>query len=177
MEETVKNLDLISIVINIVGTIVIVASLLFLVKQTSLTNKIARGESFRELVDSFNEIVARYSNNESIILIQRALGDYNSLKNAEKARFNLIFIIPHLQNCEQFFELNNQGLIEDRLYSATINFAIAVLKTNGGKQSWIELQLVWNPEFAKFINKEIELSEHIPPISDVLTFLKFKQEN
>lgn len=85
---------------NLVGTIVIIVSLLYLAKQTSLSNKIAQGDAKRELFDTFNELLMRCSDHDSIDLIQRAFDHYNELSHNEKARFNLIYLIPHLNNSE-----------------------------------------------------------------------------
>ena len=176
MEPSLTNLDFISLAFNFIGTIVIVLSLLYLAKQTYLTNKIAQGESEREMFNTFNELLIRYSDYDSIDLIQRAYSDYNALTNKEKARFNLIYLIPHLNNCEQFYQLHKLKLISDERLTATTNIGIAILNTNGGKEGWIELQHAYNPEFVKFINLKVEESE-IPAMSEILTWLKVEPNN
>ena len=170
------TLENISLVFNFIGTIAIVVSLLYLARQNSLTNKIALGESEREMFNNFNELLNRYSDLESIDLIQRAFSDYNALTNAEKARFNIIYLIPHLNNCEQFYQLHKLKLISDKRLMTTLNIGIAILKTNGGKEAWIELRHAFNPEFANFISSKLTESE-VPAISDFLSWLQYKPEN
>ena len=169
------NLDFLSVVFNFVGTIVIIVSLLYLAKQTLLTNKIAQGESEREMFDTFNELLIRYSDYESIELIQCAFENYNALSNKEKGRFNIIYMIPHINNCEQFYQLHKLKLISDERLMTTLNIGIAILKTNGGKQCWVELQNAFNPEFTDFINQKVQQNSDIPPITDILTWLRIEQ--
>ena len=173
MESSLINLDVISLAFNLVGTIAIVLSLLYLAKQTHLTNKIALGESEREMFNTFNGLLTRYSDYESIELVQRAYSDYSTLTNKEKARFNLIYLIPHMNNCEQFYQLHKLNLISDERLTATTNIGIAILNTNGGKEAWIQLQHAYNPEFIKFINLKVEQSD-LPAMSEILTWLKLE---
>lgn len=60
------------LILNMVGTLAIIVSLLYLAKQTSLTNKIAKGESERELLDTFNELISD-ERNYKMLLIQNFL--------------------------------------------------------------------------------------------------------
>lgn len=166
------NLEILTIAFNFIGTIVIIISLLYVAKQTKLTNKIAQGESERELFDTFNDLLHRYSDSDSIDLIQRAYVGYEDLSNLEKARFNILYVIPHINNCEQFYQLHALKLISDTRLRITLNIGIAILKSPGGSQTWLTLQHAFNPEFVKYLNREIDKAEHVPPLPDLLTWLR-----
>ena len=177
MEFLSDNLNIIVAVFNFVGTIVIILSVLYLAKQTHLTNKIAQGETERELYDSYNEIMYRYSDYESIELTQRGLEDFNNLNNAEKVRFVVLYLIPHINNCESFYQLHKKKLISNERLRPIMNIVISILKTNGGKQCWNELQRTLNPEFVEVINCELKQSVNIPAISTLFTWMKPENPN
>ena len=166
------NLEILSIAFNFVSTIVIIISLLYVAKQTHLTNKIAQGESEREMFDTFNELLHRYSDADSIALIQRAYVGYEKLSNVDKARFNILYVIPHINNCEQFYQLHALKLISDERLKTTMNIGIAILKSPGGSQAWAPLQHAFNPEFVEYLNGEIDKADNIPPMTELLTWLQ-----
>jgi len=175
MEILLNNLDLWSFLFNIVGSITIVISLVYLAKQNKLTNKIAAGESERECFDSFNEIVNKYSSLEDLELIQRAFADYNGLSYAEKGRFNLIYLIPHINNFEQFYRLNQLNMMADIRVERTANLVVAMLRTPGGKEAWKELQHVFNPEIVAYIN-QVDKTSEVPPMFNIFHWLEIDKE-
>lgn len=164
MEILLNNLDLWSFLFNVVGSITIIISLIYLAKQIKLTNKIAAGESERELFDSFNEIVYNYSSLEDVELLQRAFADYNSLSHAEKGRFNMIYMIPHINNFEAFYQMHKLNMMADVRVERTANLVVSMLRTPGGKEAWKELQHAYNPDTVAFITK-IEETSQVPPMN------------
>lgn len=157
-----NNLDQVSLIINIVGTLVIIISLLYLAKQTRLTNKIAAGESERELFDSFNEIVFNYSKPEDVELLQRAFANYETLSYVEKARFNMIYLIPHINNFESFYRMNQLDMMADVRVERTANLVVSILRTAGGKEAWKELQYAYNPKVVAYIDRIAATSQVLP---------------
>ena len=127
MEIIIDNSNIISIAVDMIGIIIIVISVLYLAKQTSQTNKIAQGDSEREMFDSFNELISRYADYNSIELIQRALKDFNALSNKEKARFCLIYAIPHINYLDQIRGLYNKKLISKEQFISVTNIVIAII--------------------------------------------------
>lgn len=169
MEFITDNFNIISILVDIIGIIIIVISVLYLAKQTSQTNKIAQGDSEREMFDSFNELISRYASYESIELIQTALTDFNTLSNREKARFCLIYGIPHINYLDQSWGLYKKKLISQEQFKTVSNIVIAILKTNGGKQMWKELQYSYRPSFVKFVDSQLSKSDKVVPITDIVS--------
>lgn len=172
MHSLVENSNLISILIDIIGVVVIVISVLYLAKQTKQANIIAQGDSEREMFDSFNELLYQYSDFESIDVIQRAFEDFNTLSNKEKAKFCIGYMIPHLNIQDQFLGLYERGLITKKRLDAANSIVLAQLKTKGGKQFWEELQYAFRPDFVDYITIELEKAENLPPLTDILTWLK-----
>ncbi len=175
MESIFDNLQTITLFFNFIGTLVIIASLWYLAKQTKLTNKIAAGESERELFDSYNEIVHNYSDLESIELLQRAFADYHALSLAEKARFNMIYIVPHINNFEQFYQLHRLNLMNEARVETTLNLVISMLRTQGGKEAWTELRHGFNPEIVAYIEKRSENSS-VPPLNEIFHWFQIEKK-
>ena len=168
MEMIIDNFNITSIVVDIIGIVIIVISVLYLAKQTSQTNKIAQGDSEREMFDSFNELINRYADYDSIELIQKALNDFNTLSNKEKARFCLIYAIPHINYLDQILGLYNRKLISKERFNSVTNVVIAIITTNGGKQMWKEIQYSYRPTFVEFIRLRLKKSGQVPPITDLM---------
>lgn len=175
MEIITDNLNITSIIVDIIGIIIIVVSVLYLAKQTSQTNKIAQGDSEREMFDSFNELISRYADYNSIELIQRALNDYNTLSNKEKARFCLIYTIPHINYLDQIWGLYNKKLISKERFNSATNIVIAILKTHGGKQMWREIQYSYRQSFVEFISLRLSQSGKVLPITDIVNGFQLEE--
>ena len=176
MESIVENANITSLIVEIIGIIIIVISVLYLAKQTKQANIIAQGDSEREMFDSFNEILYQYSDYESIELIQRAYQDFNSLNNKEKAKFCISYVIPHFNNLDQLMGLYERGLINEERLNSAKNIVISMLKTNGVTQLWKELQQSYRPGFVVYLNKEFEKAKEIPPITEILTWYQLDKE-
>jgi len=164
--------NLTSLIVDIIGVVVIVISVLYLAKQTKQANIIAQGDSEREMFDSFNELLYQYADFESIDVIQRALADFNNLSNKEKAKFCISYMIPHLNIQDQFLGLYERGLITKKRLDAANSIVLAQLKTRGGRQLWEELQYAFRPDFVDYITAELEKAQDLPPITDILTWLQ-----
>lgn len=168
MNEILNNVSLISMVINLIGTIAIIATLVYLIKQVSVTNNIAKGDTEREMFDSYNEILYRYSDPESLEILRLGFVDYYSMTKEQQAQFCLRYMIPHLNNVDSFFQLYKKGLISRVRLFTTSNIMIATIKTKGGGQCWEQMQHVFNPEFTAFLNEQIKGCDHIPPLTKIL---------
>lgn len=161
--------DLILMIVDIIGILLIVISVLYLAKQTNQANVLAKGDSEREMFDSFHEIISRYSDFESIELIQKGLADYAKLSNKERARFCLIYFIPHVNFLDQILGLFQKRLVSKERFRTTTNIVIAILKTNGGQAVWQELRGSYRQAFVDFINQRLRDADHIPPITKFVT--------
>ena len=175
MEIITNNFDIISIIVEIIGMIIIVISVLYLAKQTSQTNKIAQGDSEREMFDSFNELISRYADYNSIELIQRALKGFTTLSNKEKARFCLIYAVPHINYLDQIWGLYNKKLISKERFHTVTNIVIAILKTKGGKQMWREIQYSYRRDFVQFIDLQVSKSGKVTPITNIISGFQLEE--
>lgn len=175
MESILENLQSITLIFNFIGTIVIIISLWYLAKQTQLTNKIAAGESEREVFDSFNDIVHKYSDTESVELLQRAFADYGALSNIEKARFNMIYLIPHVNNLEQCYRLNQLKMMAEVRVERIANLILAMVRTPGGQEAWQTLKLAYNPELVAYIEK-IGATSQVPPMNQLFDWFQVEEK-
>ena len=166
MELTTANIN---IIVDIIGIVIIVISVLYLAKQTTQTNKIAQGDSEREMFDSFNELVGRYADYGTIELIQKALVDFDKLTNKEKARFCLVYAIPHINYLDQVWGLYNKKLITRERFHTVTNIVIAILKTHGGNQMWKEIQYSYRRSFVEFIELRLSKSDKVIPITEIIS--------
>lgn len=173
--DAISNLDQLTLIFNVISTLVIVISLLYLAKQTRLTNKIAAGESERELFDSFNEILYNYSSLEDVELLQNAFADYHGLTHAEKGRFNMIYLIPHINNFEAFYQLNKRKMMPDIRVERTANLVVSILKTSGGQEAWKELRHAFNPEVVAYIN-QLATNSQVPPMNELFHWYQIEKK-
>lgn len=155
-----------------VGQLAVIVSVLYLAREVRQNNLIARGESEREIFDSFNEILRGYSDAESVAIAQRALADFGGLSRFEQARFCISYLIPHLNNLDSIWTHHKLGLISDDRYQSTLFVVLSQLQTAGGKQAWNGLRKAYREEFVSMIDRSLEELDHIPPINEVLDWLK-----
>lgn len=175
MNFITENIGIISFITDVIGVIVIVVSVLYLAKQTNQANIQAQGNSERQMFDSFNELIYKYSDKESVKLIQRALDKYKDLPNYDKARFCLIYFIPHMNFLDQVLGLYRKKLLNQDRFITTTNMIIAILKTSGGMQAWQEVKYSYRITFVEFINERLANSKKTPSIMKIMT--GFKLEN
>ena len=150
----------------------VIVSVLYLAREVRQNNLIARGESERAVFDSFNEILHRYSSGESVELVQKALKDFNSLSNADQARFNIIYLIPHLNNLDSVWTHHKLGLIDGDRFQSSLFIVLAQLKAPGGKQAWEGLRNAYRAELSSMIDRSLQEFDQVPPINDLLEWLQ-----
>jgi hypothetical protein len=171
-----NSTDLIAIIEGI-GMLAVIVSVLYIAREVRQNNLIAKGESERQMFDSFNEIMHRYSDYESIELVQRALADFAGLSKLEQARFNIIYLLPHLNNLDSFWTHHKLGLIDDDRYQAALFVVLAQLKTPGGQQAWKDIRKAYRKEFSNMIEDSLQEFQKIPPITELLDWLQFNPES
>jgi hypothetical protein len=171
-----NSTDLIAFIEGI-GMLAVIASVLYVAREVRQNNLIAKGESERQMFDSFNEIMHRYSDYESIVLIQRALADFAGLSKLEQARFSMIYLLPHLNNLDSFWTHRKLGLINDDRYQSALFVVLAQLKTAGGQQAWKDIRSAYRKEFSCMIDDSLREFQEIPPINELLDWLQFNPES
>jgi hypothetical protein len=154
------------------GLLAVIVSVLYLAREVLQNNLIARGESEREMFDSFNEIMHRYSNPESLELVQRALADFAGLSKVEQAWFSTSYLIPHLNNLDSFWTHHKLGLIDNSRYQAALFVVLAQLKTRGGQQAWKGIRKAYREEFVTMIEGSMREFSQVPPINEILDWLQ-----
>jgi len=155
------------------GLLAVIISVLYLAREVRQNNLIARGESEREMFDSFNEIMHRYSDYQSIELVQRALTDFTALSKVEQARFSIIYLLPHLNNLDSFWTHYKLGLIDDGRYQAALFVVLAQLKTPGGQQAWKDIRNAYRKEFTTMIESSLQEFHKIQPINEILDWMQY----
>lgn len=130
------NWDAISAVAEVVGLLVIVASLIYIGVQTKQANDHATASSEISFVEGVNAIFEGWASDErTATIIRKGLDNFGELEKAEQALFQsrVGALVNHLLLAE---ELSKKNLLSQEITDEIKKITIAVLITDGGMEYW-----------------------------------------
>ena len=141
---------------DLLAAIGVIASLIYVgyqVKQTRTAVRAATAQARTEL--GVQLITSRYTSDISDVLV-KSLDPADPLSDAEKLRLKSFFS-AHVRHCQNLFYQQQQGLLDDYF-----SYGVARTTTHWIKNypwaatEWKNAQQTMPPEFAHFINIELE---------------------
>jgi hypothetical protein len=160
------NWDAISAIAEIVSSVGVVISLVYLAIQIRSQTKETSLASNEELTRQVESFYGSLSENEDLARIWLAGGaDYDSLDSVEKVRYRSL--------CGRFSRIvesnylrHRRGRGDEGTWSGLELSLREILATTPGFRSWWVIRGHWlNPDFQKLINKLIEEIDSQPPYS------------
>ena len=154
------NWEAIGAIGEVVGSLAVIASLLYLAIQVRSNSAIARAESQRELLD-ITPIMGMTASNPALVrTIQAALTDFDQLSKADQAQFHSWAHVL-CAKIESAFRMHQAGMMEEASFIAYRRAFLGFIDTKGGARWWEVTQGLWPIDFAKDINssRETEKSE------------------
>ena len=160
------NWDAVQAVTEIVGLIVVVASVIYIAIQTKQTNDHATASSEIEWFNAWNNILNNWvSDQRTNDIVRRGFDGFEELDKAEQSVFHMRIaaIVNHWILAKK---LSAKGLLSDDVSAEATKVVIAVLSTPGGyeylKHDW---QLY--PGGAEILRMVEESRGKVPCLTDV----------
>lgn len=157
------NWDAIGAIGEVLGALVVLATILYLAIQTRTNVKLARSQGPQWISDGINTwLVSLRSDPELTRLIRASLHHWSDLSLNEQTRVHSFFceMMVHL---DAIVELSNQNLLATPLARAWIENAAGMASTKGGSEWWSQAKFFFSPSLRETVDSRLADEEN-PPI-------------
>ena len=163
------NWEAVGAVGEILGAVMVLATLLFLSNQIRQSNKIAQGQAMRDVIGQFNESMQRWADSpETIPIVQRGLSEYEGLTSAEKAHF-AVRLAPMINQFDLMLRLHESGQFPTDLLEDFASICTSVITTPGGKQYWRESAATFSESTVRYLEQMISENRSRKPATDLVS--------
>jgi hypothetical protein len=123
-------------IVEVIGLVAIVGSLLYVGVQTKQANEHATAASTIAFLDGWNKAISGFANDEATsAALRKGFRSFNSLSKHEQAIFHArIGVIVNQWLLAQ--QLAERNLIPDEIPTEASKFVVAILSTPGGLEYW-----------------------------------------
>lgn len=163
------NLEDVGLITEVLGLVLVSASLVFVGFQLRQAHAIERGNAQRDLLNQTRDWwMLGVQDQDWFDTISAGLHDFRSLDRFQQARFNAWgFNLLHIM--EGVFFQNRSALIVSTSHEGYMLAALAILNTPGGRMWWAEASKVVNTEFSTYLSKRLAAdAASLPVWTDLL---------
>ena len=150
------NWETISVIGQLIGTIVVILTLFYIVKQIKLNNTMNRISGTMTIADSTREIHFVISGNrETGELFYKGNNDPESLDEVDRYRFEILWW-GILRQMESYFELYREKIIDESAMKSYAAGSLTMINNNIIiKEHWNKNSKDYSPEFKQWINEKL----------------------
>ena len=167
---TLQDLSLIA---QIVSTLLFPASLVFVGMQMRQTHAIERGNAQRDLLNQAREWWMICVSDEAMFdAFCKGMADYHGMSRFEQARFSTLgYNLFHI--VEGVFLQDRDKLLADAMSEGYYIAFLSIINTVGGRQWWDEASKVGNAEVCRYLSARLAAeSASLPLWSDLNPFFR-----
>jgi len=150
------NWDALSAVAELLGSIAVVATLLYLAIQTRSINKQSQAETRYAFVDAMaqiNTVIAQ--SKETASVWRRGLESFESLDEDERMQF-VMFVGQYTNLWSVMHQLHLDQLLPDTQWQIVRIDMVSILKSDGGQYFWkTGGEKAFDSAFVEFVNAEL----------------------
>ncbi|MGR8950445.1 MAG: hypothetical protein ACU84Q_20570 [Gammaproteobacteria bacterium] len=158
------NWDAVGAIGEVLGALVVIATLLYLARQVTLQGAAASSDAMASWLSDYNSLVLQmFRDRDSSEIIRRGLTDFHELDGTDQMRFHSWMII-HLINAQTVYLQSKRDVQDRQTAEAILNFNGSMLKLDGGLQWWQGAREALDPDFVQEMDRRIESSA---PVSDI----------
>lgn len=158
------SLEEVGVVAQVLGLVLVAASLVFVGFQMRQTHAIERGNAQRDLLDQTRDWwMLGVQDQAWFDTICAGLHDFRSLDRFQQARFNAWG--SNLQHIvEGVFFQHRSGLIVPTSHEGYTIALLSIVNTPGGRMWWEEASKVVNAEFSTYLSKRLAAEAATLPV-------------
>ena len=160
------NWEAISAIGQIVGSIAVVVSLIYLAREVRSNAHATQLAARRSTLDSLHQLIRQVTEHADLAeLRSRGFRDYESLEGTDLARFDS-YMHGVFRTVEDVYYLHLRGHLDDPHFFYGLEAVLRDVNTAPGVQAWWRSHSRWfrGEEFAKFINQQQQTAK--PPSLD-----------
>jgi hypothetical protein len=158
------NWEAIGSVGEIVGAILIIATLLFLGRQMGQQSRADTATTTGSWLTDYNAMVLEILRDPDIAeLVRQGFTDFEELTPNNQMRFHC-WMVPHLLSAQVMYFQFVDGIMHERMAEQILPFNAMMLKTKGGLYWWSTARGIWRPEFVQYMDDLIANSEPVTEI-------------
>ncbi len=143
-------------VADLLAALGVIASLIYVGYQVKETRKSVRAATAQARTDlGVHLISSRYTSDIAELLV-KSVDAPQSLTKADKFKLKSFFS-AHVRHCQNLFYLQEQGLLDEYFsYGVARVTTYWIRNYPWAQDEWVEVQKTMPPQFADFINEELE---------------------
>ncbi|MGH0030795.1 MAG: hypothetical protein ACQGVC_13450 [Myxococcota bacterium] len=169
------NWDAIGAVGEILGATGVFASLVYLATQIRDNTRSLGAASLQSVLDGPRDrwLLPLASSDETSTIFSKGLTSLDLLDDAGKRRFFYLLVEQYFQ-MQQVMHLHERGLIPEVDYAAWLKWAVALTRTPGGGEMWLQIQTMITPTIAELINGQLEADRETPSLLEVMPVFRYR---
>lgn len=145
------NWEAIAAITEIIGTIAVVVSLVYLSLQLRSQNRESRIASVHELNESFRNAITSFQHSELAALFIRAKDNFESLTEVERLQFiSMIQVI--LRVWEDAYHQHQEKRLNDRMWNAMVVQFSTYMSLSGVRSVWSIRKMAYSEDFRAFVD-------------------------
>ena len=163
------NWESIGAVGEILGALGVFGSLVYLASQIRENTRSLGAASLQSVLDGPRDrwLLPLATSGETAEIWSRGLSSLDYLDDNEKRRFWFLMTEQYFQ-MQHCLHLHERGLIPQVDYDAWLTWTVALTRTPGGGEMWLQIQTLITPTIQKIVNEQIELHPESPSVLELM---------
>ena len=146
-----------------VGSILILATLVYLAIQTRQSKVAAELESVRMVVADFNDIWIKLSEDPELAkLVRMAVNDWDSITTTQQFQVNSFFVPVFLHWVSARRQSAKIVQLKDYMEGWEEN-VLALITTPGGKVWYDSAKVIFRPDDIQYLDQRLDSGSNLPP--------------
>jgi len=154
------NWDAVAAVSEILGTIAVIISLVYLAIQMRNQSRETRLSTINNSLAEWNSLLAVVANNPELAGIWNRALKNEELSEGEEVQFRA-FASSYFRVVEGLYLQHLEGRLDDRIWKGVGNGATELLVASGLRRFWGHRKNWYCPEFREFVESAFQSSESI----------------
>ena len=164
------NWEIFGVIVEAIGGLAVIISLLYLAKQVRESRSLAIAESQRAVMNASSEIWQTFNNSpNSIADFRNGLNRYETLDPDSQARFTLL-MWPLINHGEMVYEMHKTGLMGSISSERIMAGMVSTITTEGGAKWWEIMRVMIGPEYVAALEHMRDTSELTYKLTDTWNF-------
>jgi len=149
--------------------VAVAVTLIFLLVQMRQNTKAMSSAALDSGLSDYNRLLVALAGDPALVTIMRnCLHSFAKQPPNDQFQFDSVMSFFNL-NGQFMFNQRDEGVLDRLIADQQLQFWAGMLKMDGGREWWHYTRSVMSPDYAAFIDKQIELAR---PMCDMLPWFK-----
>ena len=168
------NWDAIGAAGEILGALGVFGSLVYLASQIRENTHSLGADSLKSVLDGARDrwLLPLAIDGQTSEIWSKGLTSLDYLDDNERRRFWFLMTEQYFQ-MQQCMHLHERGLIPQVDYDAWLKWVVALTRTPGGGEMWLQIQTLITPTIADLVNEQLKTDLDTPSVLELMPVFKF----